>query len=550
MISFRGVLQLSFITLSLAQPHGTSTLQWGPCNKTEVPSDVPVDCSILMVPLDYTKPDSNEKLQLDLVRIPAPVKPSRGSILFDFGGPGGTGRDEIGIKTLADELLALTGRQFDLIAFDPRGTRGSKIPIQCFDNEYDAWSFYLDVIPANSSDVELGKQWARASMLVDACLKTHNKTGSLVSSAFVARDMMQIVDALGEDGMLRYWGFSYGTTLGATTAAMFPDRIGRMVLDGVQNPHEYYHAQADFEEFRDADAEFSAMFTGCVAARENCALAKGNNKTAAELEQAVWDLLDAVKYNPVPLKSFLIDYTNVKSFLVQGLYDSSSWPGITSILNAVMTEQYDVVNNAFEALMPTTSIDIFKQSQQPQALASIHCSDNMVRSKTFDDFAPAIQRLYNTSRIIGDGLIFLYSACAQWKIEPKERYMGDFNVKTKNPVLFIGNTFDGLTSLASARNISSTFEASALLTIDGYGHSSLAAPSACTIRATSAYWANGTLPSEGKVCDSVPLYSGITWEDIIQEVYGNTTVSFKRQAPRVPNFGALLAPPAPFFIPR
>lgn len=106
MISFRGALQLSFITLSLAQPHGTSTLQWGPCNKTEVPSDVPVDCSVLMVPLDYTEPDSDEKLQLDLVRIPAPVKPPKGSILFDFGGPGGTGRDEIGIKTLADELLA------------------------------------------------------------------------------------------------------------------------------------------------------------------------------------------------------------------------------------------------------------------------------------------------------------------------------------------------------------------------------------------------------------------------------------------------------------
>ena len=37
-------------------------------------------------------------------------------------------------------------------------------------------------------------------------------------------------------------GMSYGTTLGATIAAMFPDRIGTMVLDGVLNSHEYWNA--------------------------------------------------------------------------------------------------------------------------------------------------------------------------------------------------------------------------------------------------------------------------------------------------------------------
>lgn len=34
---------------------------------------------------------------------------------------------------------------------------------------------------------------------------------------------------------------SYGTALGSTLAAMFPDRINSMVLDGVLNPHEYYN---------------------------------------------------------------------------------------------------------------------------------------------------------------------------------------------------------------------------------------------------------------------------------------------------------------------
>lgn len=36
-------------------------------------------------------------------------------------------------------------------------------------------------------------------------------------------------------------GFSYGTVLGATVASMFPDRMDKVILDGVMNPHEYYH---------------------------------------------------------------------------------------------------------------------------------------------------------------------------------------------------------------------------------------------------------------------------------------------------------------------
>ena len=37
-------------------------------------------------------------------------------------------------------------------------------------------------------------------------------------------------------------GFSYGTALGATAAAMFPQRIDKMILDGVANSHQYYHS--------------------------------------------------------------------------------------------------------------------------------------------------------------------------------------------------------------------------------------------------------------------------------------------------------------------
>ncbi|KAI1453717.1 alpha/beta-hydrolase [Annulohypoxylon moriforme] len=543
--SFRNILQFSFITLSFAQPFGTSKLKWGPCNETEVPHDVPVQCSTLLVPLDYTEPNSNETLQLDIVRVPAPVKPSKGSILFNFGGPGGTARNEIGVNPIAEELLALTGRQFDLVGFDPRGSSGSRIPMTCLDNEFDAWSMFFDQKPSNSSDVELGSQWARGQIVAETCLEKQNKTGSLISSAFTARDMMQVVDALGEDGLLRYWGFSYGTTLGATIAAMFPDRIERMILDGVQNPHEYYHAQADFQEWTDSDKAFSAIFTGCVANRENCALGKGNNKTAAELEQAVWDLLDTVKFQPIALRNYKLDYSTVKGIIQKALYKGAQWPGLAEWLNYIFTGQLDLVQDTVDAMGFSNITNPFAVLQQPQSLAGIHCSDNMVRTEKFEDFLPAVEKMYSTSRIFGDALVNLYSTCAQWKIEPKERYTGDFNVKTKNPVLFIGNSHDGLTPLVSAKNVSATFEGSVVLEVIGYGHASLAAPSACTIRTTSAYWADGTLPPKGKVCElDAPLYSNITWADVINSVYGNGTATpAKRDVSLQPKIGATLSPP-------
>ncbi|KAL7619551.1 hypothetical protein AAE478_010091 [Parahypoxylon ruwenzoriense] len=532
MVSFRSSLQLSFAALASAKPFQTTKLQWGACNTTEVPAAVPVECSLLHVPLDYTQPNSNETLVIDLVRVPAPVQPSKGSIIINFGGPGGTGRDTVSNSQIAQELQAMSGRQYDLLSFDPRGTSGSRIPMDCFESEAESWFFLANQKSSNQSEGEIGRLWAQGTINAETCLRTQNKTGSLISSAFTARDIMGMVDALQEDGMLRYWGFSYGTTLGATLAAMFPDRVEKMILDGVQNPHEYYHEQADIEEWTDADAEFSTIFTACVAARENCALATGNNKTAAELQRDVWDLLHATKTRPIAVGHYLMDYTATKSLIVSALYDSIGWPSLAFILNALLTRQFDGLADLIDSLYPTDPVTIRASMSRAQALAGIHCGDNMVRTEKFEDFLPVVDRMYNKSKIMGDALMGLYSTCAQWKIEPKERYTGDFNVKTKNPVLFVGNTFDGLTPLVSAKNVSSTFDGSVVLVVDGYGHASLAVPSVCTIKTTSAYWLDGTLPPNGKVCESdAPLYSGVTWDEIIDRVYGNGTTTTKRHTP-------------------
>lgn len=111
--------------------------------------------------------------------------------------------------------------------------------------------------PLFSEDVMVvaERQWPLFQEIASNCSAALANTGQYYGTAFVARDMLQIVNALEEDGMLRYMGkfrrfrqsgyanppgTSYGTLLGWTFAAMFPDRVDRMILDANVNPIQYW----------------------------------------------------------------------------------------------------------------------------------------------------------------------------------------------------------------------------------------------------------------------------------------------------------------------
>ena len=120
-----------------------------------------------------------------------------------------------------------------------RGTNDT-LPYKCFANNVTAGIASI-ALSGNASNTALPEIWAKANYFDLSCNATQYKTGSLTGTAYTARDVMQIVDALGDkDNKLRYWGVSYGTLLGTTINAMFPDRVDKLIVDGVVNPFEYY----------------------------------------------------------------------------------------------------------------------------------------------------------------------------------------------------------------------------------------------------------------------------------------------------------------------
>ncbi|SPO06306.1 related to hydrolases or acyltransferases (alpha/beta hydrolase superfamily) [Cephalotrichum gorgonifer] len=497
---------LLLLSASLAQaapqPHipRKEGIQWGAC-KHET-GGLPVECATLAVPLDYTNSSSDETLDLALIKYPAQNGPSKGSIMLNFGGPGQDGLNSM--IAYAPIQGPITGGDHDLVSWDPRGT-GQTLRFQCFEPE-ELGQTYLAGLP-DASDVSPGKIWAEATIVAKSCGERLKDTGDLVGMAFAARDMMQIVDALGEDGMLRYWGISGGTALGSTAAALFPDRIDKVILDGVMNVHEYYHKSGETNIVESVDATFEGFIAACFENPKKCPIASLYG-SADEALSAVEKLFEKLKYEPIPVFAegsppFLIDYSIVNSLIYSTLYRPSDYQFLSIALAALLAGDIDALVKILGSSSGVSAIPV-----QAEAVMGIRCGDKIPRADKLSDLDELEEEFHAMSKWFPGFARGAYVyACAQWPFEAKERYEGDFNVKTSNPILFIGNTYDPVTPLVSAQNMSAGFEGSVVLQHNGFGHLSIVQPSNCTNEIIAQYFADGTLPKEGTVCEpNVPLF--------------------------------------------
>lgn len=494
-------LSLSTAASALAHTRDEKSIKFQPCPELNARittvngvEGTSFDCAKLSVPLDYTNPDS-EPLELDLFRVNATEEPVLGTVLINFGGPGGTGAENLPIW--ADEARDNIGAQWNLLSWDPRGT-GNTIPFQCnltaqlgtitTPQKRDVGT----LLSTNLTEVFLNGGWEAAGQLADYCSSEANETATLIGTAFVARDMIEIVDALGEDGLLRYYGWSYGTALGSYAAAIFPERVERMVLDGNMNPRDYQAGH--YGEFADdTDEAFTGFLQACFDAMDDCALySLVQPNTTQNLLDAINLVLTSFAQNATSSTEAYTSYLSLKSIFILPLYFPRIWPDFAETLASLL--------NGTTSSTPASNSAPEVYGTAQNAVVGIRASDATFIANSSEEYLAQVKYQATVSPGFGDISYWSLWPSAQWRMHARERYWGNFNVTTKTPILYINGEFDPVTPLVNAQKASAGFEGSMVLPHSGYGHGIFAHPSQCVARYVQAYFKDATLPGDDVHC--------------------------------------------------
>jgi pimeloyl-ACP methyl ester carboxylesterase len=293
-------------------------IKWRRCTGVEMPKDL--RCGKVTVPLDYARPGKGT-LDLALARYRA-TGDSRGSLLLNFGGPGGPGVPELAYG--GAEFMALT-KGYDVVSFDPRGV-GRSSPVSCGEGTDEAMEATDDGNDASDPEVAL-KQLKKAAA---ACGRHSGPVLPHIGTINASRDLDVMRAALG-DKKLNYLGFSYGTRLGAVYAAQFPKKVGRMVLDGVDTLTEPLAEQG----LVGAQGQQTALEDYLDACAEQLTCPFGQDARSAR-EQVV-DLVESLDESPVPT-DFGPEFSgqDLVGAISQALYSEQMWPALTQALNMLV----------------------------------------------------------------------------------------------------------------------------------------------------------------------------------------------------------------------
>ena len=278
-----GGLLSQILAFPLLSSRSAPSITWSKCQ-----IDVPrLDCGKIQVPIDYAKPNG-DNFTLFISRLKVANTTSRvGSLVFNPGGPGSGASDIVSATAQGAKgfFSASLLDSYDIIGLDPRGT-GESSAVQC---DPDIFNERIPVFPKTEDD--FNKLVSRNKAFAQSC---RQKTGLLfehLDTTHCVKDIELVRQAL-DDGKLNFLGLSYGTQIGAAYAELYPENVGRMVLDGITD-HSSTEIAAIASETVTFELTLNKFFQWCMATAA-CAL---HGRDAA----AIFDsIIKTASETPIP----------------------------------------------------------------------------------------------------------------------------------------------------------------------------------------------------------------------------------------------------------
>lgn len=464
---------------SALRPFYEQSAEWTACGDFE--------CATLTAPLDYADP-SAASVDLELLKRSASNADERiGSLFVNPGGPGVSG---IEYARLAEVLFTQPVLDhYDIVGWDPRGV-GESTSITCVTDEETDTYYETDGTPDNAAEVRdlvrLNASFTKGCVADSAALIPELGTFSS------ARDIDILRSAVGEP-RLNYFGASYGTELGAIYAELFPQRVGRMVLDGALDPAVSLD-ELSVGQLRGFQGATEAFIGDCIT-REGCAVGPTSGEAEDELAQLLLDI-DAA---PLPTDSGRPLTESLATIgMISAMYsEASGWPALRLGLSQAFNGDGTVLLALADAYTERNADGTYA-SNVNSAFPAISCTDRPATSSVVQA-AQLSKRYQRISPIFGRTFAWGALSCRDWPVI-RSKFPTDAVAKGADPIVVIGTTRDPATPYAWSVSLAKSLQNGVLVSRDGDGHTGYNAGNTCVDDAIDQYLVGGDVPDDPTLC--------------------------------------------------
>ena len=484
----------------------SQTIDWKDCS-----DGTPFKCGTTTVPLDYEHPDGRT-ITIALKKLPASDgKAEHGSLFTNPGGPGASGIETVRDPAAMPEELR---GAYDIIGFDPRGV-GQSTPITCWtDDEIKQSLAAPDDGSTNpmkplkgvtSKNVPAQDKIDQGAANAARCAK-HSEVPELldhVGTHDVARDL-DILRATNGNAKLNYLGISYGTYIGALYADLFPDRVGRVVLDSAMDPSKRSGGEIRAEQITFSEGALRQYVEHCQA-QNGCPLTGSTDEAIAQLTTFV----DGLDKNPLtaPDSNVTVNTQDATAIVQQYAVEKPDWEALTAMLNPAMNKRDGTLmvkaKQSVPDLSPETTVEEAVSSANSEVMfGAVICNDYPDTGGTASEWDAQAAAEKKSYPFFGGTSNAMEAYCRGWghrgKTPPRET-----RAKGSDPILVVGIKGDIQTLYSWAQSLAGQLDNGHLLTVEGYGHGAFGTNN-CATTAITGFLVDGTMSADGTTCAAEP----------------------------------------------